>query len=604
MKEFSRRSFLTVSAAAACALVVSTGLEASDRHPNYRYKHRHPSISFEHGVASGDPLHDKVIIWTRITPNKPKRRIHLFYEVATDSDFNHITHRGRTITHKDQDYTVKIDLHNLQADQVYYYRFFAHGLFSPIGKTKTLPLSNPESVTLAVLSCANYPKGYFNVYKEASTFDQLDVVVHLGDYIYEYGMFDAQGTPEYATEDALAIGRELPAGSDTECLTLDDYRNRYALYRTDEGLQALHAKQPFILVWDDHEIANDAFKDGAANHDPLTEGDYNERRDAAMKAYFEWLPIRPVAAENYSEIYRSFDFGSLVSLHMLDTRHTGREKQLSYNNYFQVDPQTGALGLDAVRFTTDLTTPSRTLLGTDQLQWLQTQMASSNATWQVLGQQVLMGRMNLPAELLILIAQLDSGDPTVEAAAAAALNIAFAELGTIKYRMLVGDPSLTETEKARVTTVLPYNLDAWDGYFYERETVLNTAVALNKNLVVLSGDTHNAWASDLKTLNGVQAGVEFATAAVSSPGIEEYLRLTAQEAHSFEQLLTLLIDTLAYTNQNDRGFMTITFTQEEARTTWHYVDNSDSTTYEMLPFRQKSLAVKAGSSERSIIESL
>ena len=223
--------------------------------------------------------------------------------------------------------------------------------------------------------------------------------------------------------------------------------------------------------------------------------------------------------------------------------------------------------------------------------------------WQVLGQQVLMGRMQLPSELLILISQLEHPDIQVQAAAAAALNVAFAELGSIKYRMLVGDPTLTDSEKARVTTVLPYNLDAWDGYFYEREVLLNTAVSLNKNLVVLSGDTHNAWASDLKTHNGIQAGVEFATAAVSSPGIEEYLRLSTEGAHSFEQLLTLLMDTLVYTNQNDRGFMTVTFTQEEAISTWHYIDNNKSTTYESLTERQKSLTVKAGNGERKIIKS-
>ncbi len=594
MPHHCRRTFLKISAAAACTLVISKGLHA--KKPTHRFKYKGSSVRFDHGVASGDPLQDKVIIWTRVTPqkDKPKQRIHIFFELSDDPDFKRVLHQGRLFTTQDLDYTVKVDVHNLKPDQTYYYRFFSRGIFSPIGRTKTLPISTPQSISLAVVSCANYPKGYFNVYKEASTLDSIDAVLHLGDYIYEYGMFNADGTPAYATENAQAIGRALPEDNDQTCVSLEDYRKRYALYHTDEGLKALHAKFPFILVWDDHEVADDAYKEGALGHDEALHGNYRQRKEAAMQAYFEWLPIRPLSRGNYNEIYRSFDFGSLVSLHVLDTRHVGRDKQLDYADYFQFDPQTQSINIDVTRFIQDIHDPNRTLLGIDQKQWLQNQLSSSNATWQVLGQQVLMGRMKLPAELLILISQLDSNDPTVVEAVTDALNRAFSELATIKYRMLHGDPTLTEAEKQRVTHALPYNLDAWDGYAHDRNELMDTVKALNQNLIVLSGDTHNSWANHLKNDEEKAVGVEFATAAVTSPGIEAYLRLNVESAHAFEQLLTLLIDDLVYTNQNDRGFMTITFTEQEAKATWHYIDNNDSTTYASILAREKSFTVQSG----------
>lgn len=271
---------------------------------------------------------------------------------------------------------------------------------------------------------------------------------------------------------------------------------------------------------------------------------------------------------------------------MLDTRVIGRDKQLSYSDYFD-----SYGNFDSVTFSVDLTNTSRTMMGAEQLSWLQGKLASSTSNWQVLGQQVLMGKMFLPAELLTSISQLE-GELTTEQknSLLIQLNQQITELVTIKTRILSGDTTLTNEEKARVNTTLPYNLDAWDGYFYEREVLFGTVLSLNKNLVVLAGDTHNSWANELKDSNGNAVGVEFAVTSVTSPGMEDYAGLsTLETAVAFENAITLLIDDLKYTNLNQRGFMTLTFTSSEVNTTWYYIDNYDSTTYSLDTTRQKEL---------------
>jgi len=544
-------------------------------------------VEFLHGVASGDPLHDRVIIWTRATTDA--QSVELKYEVASDADFTNILHNGSETVSTETDYTLKVDVQNLQAANTYYYRFSSNGTTSATGKMKTLPQGATQRVKMALFSCANYTNGYFNVYSEAAKIADLDVTLHLGDYIYEHGMFEKDGvTPAYATQNANAIGRPLSADNDTEIYTLEDYRKRYALYRTDSGLQAIHAACPMIVVWDDHEIANDTYKDGAENHD-ASEGDFNARVEAALQAYFEWLPIRPITDKK--AIYRTFTFGDLLSLNMLETRIFGRDKQLSYGSYFTQD---GAFL--AENFQADIGSATRTMLGASQLSWLQEEFAASQTTWQVLGQQVLMGRMNLPSELLINISQLDYVSGDERAALLAQINSSLAELAELKYRVLQGDPSLSDAQKARVSTVLPYNLDAWDGYFVERETILATAKAYGKNLVVLAGDTHNSWANELKDMNAERVGVEFATASVTSPGMEGYLGIgSLEQAMQLEGAIELLVDDLKYCNLQDRGFVELLFTKEQVVASWRYVSNYDDTTYTTNSSRGKSLKSLVGS---------
>ena len=557
-RNFSRRDFLALSAKGVGAAVLSYGLMgcSSDNDDNT------VAADFLHGVASGDPTQDAVIIWTRVTP-QTAGDVRVSWQVSRDGAFSDLVTTGEMVTNAERDYTVKVDAMGLESGSRYFYRFMTGDKTSTVGMTKTLPEGAVDSVKLAVMSCANFPAGYFNVYELAAQRDDLDAMLHLGDYIYEYGRGG------YASEHAAELGREvLPAG---ELLSLSDYRTRYGQYRGDASLQKLHAKLPFITVWDDHEVANDTWKDGAENHNQ-GEGDFDARKQAALQAYFEWLPIRPWREGNHEEIYRSFSFGDLLDLHMLDTRVLARDKQLDYGNY--LDPATGAF--NDQQFLADVTDTQRTLLGQTQLLWLQGKLLQSSAKWQLLGQQILMGRMMLPAAI-----------------ATQQLSIPqFAELAALAQlaaRAQAGDPTLTQAEltylaanQAKLTPEvlallqlpsIPYNLDAWDGYAYEREVVLATARASGKNLVVIAGDTHNAWANDLKDKDGNMVGVEFATSSVSSPGLEYYLNLPSEQIPATEAAVVGLVDDLKYANLLNRGYMTLTFSSEEVVSEWFYVDS-------------------------------
>lgn len=539
-------------------------------------------VSFDHGVASGDPLADRIIVWTRVTPQASQERVRVRVEVASDEKFKSLVHSSVETATAESDYTVKIDVKGLSAGTVYYYRFRSGKATSAIGRTKTLPEGDVDSVRLAVFSCANYPTshgGYFNVYGHAATVAEVDAVVHLGDYIYEYGK-----KPGPEADNSEETGRDLPEYSDKEILTLDDYRKRYALYRTDPQLQALHAAHPFITVWDDHEVANDAYMSGAQNHDE-SEGSFDARKMAALQAYYEWMPVRPANRNDSGQIYRSFSFGNLVELFMLDTRLFGREKQLSYKDYF--DPDTG---FNAQRFRGDISSPDRRLLGRDQLAWIKGELSSSTTTWQVLGQQVLMGRMNIPAEIIP-----DLGDRTP--AVASLID----RLTEIKERVQREDPSVTQDERDRINTVLPYNLDAWDGYPAEREALLGTAYGADKNLVVLAGDTHNGWANNLKDANGNQVGVEFAAASVSSGGLETYLKLRPEQAGEFARDLEVLVDDLVYSNTKDRGYMVVSFTPKRAQARWIYVDTVKRPEFSEKTSASRILKVLPGAGNRKVV---
>ena len=529
---------------------------------------------FLHGVASGDPLQDKVILWTRLTPVDLGGRLKVTWEIATDNQFKQNLKTGMVETSKADDFTVKVDATGLQANTIYYYRFRFGNKISSVGQTKTLPIST-NKVSFAVCSCSNYPAGYFYVYREMAKQD-VDVIIHLGDYIYEYG---ADG---YATEDAAKLGRTLPSDNNKEIIKLDDYRKRYALYRQDKDLQAAHQRHPFIVIWDDHELANDTWRDGAENYQD-NEGAFSDRKLAALQAYFEWMPIRPVSSTDHLNIYRQFNFGSLVELTMLDTRIIARDKQLEYTDYM------AATGLDAQKFQADLTDSKRTLMGYTQRDWLVAKLKKSTATWNVIGQQVLMSKMWIPAELLLSLGQITSGGASADTLVK--MNAQIAELVTLKLRLEQSDPTLTAQEKARVTTVVPYNLDAWDGYYAERETVYENLASLNKKVIVLAGDTHNAWASYLYSQKGQYVGVELATSSVSSPGLEKYLSIPMAQLQQFEFAFTTLIDELAYCNLNQRGYLVVTLDDKQVQSDWIFVDSIKSAEYKVDSSRQYQLVL-------------
>lgn len=477
------------------------------------------SSVFKHGIASGDPLSDRVIIWTRVTASAPGT-LNVDWEVASDEGFGIIVARGTTSTGPERDYTVKVDAFGLQPASTYFYRFAVGSDRSPVGRTKTLPVGGVSQAKLAVVSCSNFPSGYFNVYAEIAKRADIDLVLHLGDYIYEFGRVG------YASQLAIAIDRV--SDPDHELLTLTDYRLRHAQYRTDNDLRALNARLPMIVVWDDHDVADNAWLGGAENHDETTEGSFAARRAAAVQAFHEWLPTRLPDPANPLRIYRSFDFGTLASMHMLDTRLVGRDKQVTLSQYLAGEAAA----------------PTRQLLGQPQVDWLAGRIAASPCTWQVLGQQVLMMRMTIP----LSIATNFSVESVTEYLAALALP----------------ESARSESQRALVAQQkVPYNLDAWDGYPAARDAVLAMARNQGKNLISLAGDTHNAWAGNLTDPSGQRVGVEFGTSSVSSPGFERALPLIASNllADAFRRT----VDDLRYAETSKRGYAVLTLTTGEAR---------------------------------------
>lgn len=513
-----------------------------------------PMVNFDFGVASGDPLSDSVILWTHAKYQDLSDAVPLTWQVASDLEFTKIVVFGTGQASADSGYTFKVDAKGLLPNQTYFYRFTAGKHISPIGKTKTLPTGSVNEVKLAVLSCSNYPAGFFNVYSEVAKSD-VDLAIHLGDYIYEYA---ATG---YASEKAASLGRtSVPAN---EILTLSDYRMRHAQYKSDADSKQFHASKPLIAVWDDHEFANDAYKDGAENHTTATEGSFAARKAAAMQAYHEWMPIRTGADK--SKIYRSFNFGNLISLHMLDTRSVGRDQQVDIADLVNPAKQATALAT--------LSSPSRQLLGVEQVQWLQTQMASSTATWQILGQQVLMARIEFP---LTILQALNPSDTSAQAQIAG--QKAITDYLTAKAKQAQSYP-LTAIESALLSQPkLGYNLDAWDGYPAAREIVLATAAQLKKRLLVLAGDTHNAWHSDLTLMSGQKVGEEFATSSVSSPGLEAYLSLPpAQVKAIFEGV----VKDLKWMDSSRRGYLKLTVNANQVQGEWFFIDTITSKSYKV-----------------------
>ncbi|MCG6488907.1 alkaline phosphatase D family protein [Vibrio parahaemolyticus] len=548
----SRRDFMKVVSSTA----VATGLIGCGSDDNESV-----AVSFVHGVASGDPTQTQVIIWTRVTT--AASYVDVSWQVASDMEFLNVVQSGVFTTDTGRDFTVKVDVQNLNANSQYYYRFIVGEMMSEVGQTQTLPEDGVDKASMAVVSCANYPAGYFHVYREILNQHEqspFDVVLHLGDYIYEYG---AGG---YASEDAAALGREPSKGA--ECITLDDYRKRYAQYRQDADLQALHAKLPMIAVWDDHELANDTWKNGAENHQD-DEGSFIDRRAAAAAAWTEWLPVRENTFSNML-IYRQFSFGNLVNLMMLDTRLVGRDKPL---DYFSLSaPTMEAIGgLVAQSRSAD-----RELLGTEQLAWLMNEFNTHDAKWNVLGQQVLMSRMELPSSVMTAMFQLFTSTEEKKTEALLAVNTAITGY--------LADPSADPIS-------LPYNLDAWDGYYVEREKVYQLAKASSGNFVCLAGDTHNAWASELKDVSNNPIGVEFATSSVSSPGLEEYLALDPVAIAQMEYTLPHLVSELQWADIKQRGFMRVTFTADAAQSTWYLVSTIKDKKYQV---RTKSASTTNG----------
>lgn len=333
--------------------VISAG--AQSNHNDMQRLDFEPHLApFYHGVASGDPLPDAVIIWTRVTTEEPS--VTVSWMMATDTLFTNVVQSGTASTTATKDYTVKVDVGGLQPATYYYYQFELDGRKSLIGRTKTAPAGDNTHVRFALVSCANFENGYFNAYEHIAFRNDIDAVLHVGDYIYEYAVGGLPGSMA-----------ERPSEPSNEIITLQDYRVRYSHYHLDAQLRAVHQQYPFITVWDDHETANNSWFGGAENHTSSTEGDWFVRKNNGKQAYFEWLPVRESAVDSF-RAYRKFNYGNLADILVLDTRLEGREEQGGVNNQ----------------------DTNRTLLGHEQFQWLIANLDDTIAQWKMLAQQVMM----------------------------------------------------------------------------------------------------------------------------------------------------------------------------------------------------------------------
>jgi alkaline phosphatase D len=436
---------------------------------------------FFHGVASGDPLADRVIIWTRVTPERDGDVV-VRWSVATDTAFRNTVRSGSFTTNANRDYTVKIDVTGLEADRTYYYAFNALGANSLIGRTKTLPAPTAAvpQARFAFVSCSSYPHGFFNGYGRIADRNDLDGVLHLGDYIYEYGM----GTTEYGAITGLQLGRASEPRN--EIITLADYRTRYGLYRLDPDLRRFHQQQAMIHVWDDHESANDSYVDGAENHTAATEGSWAARKAVSKRVYYEWMPTRETAD---TSIYRRFAVGNLVDVFMLDTRLEGRQRQIS-----PVGPDSTRASRQAA-----INDTNRTLLGARQFNWLTQGLQTSRAQWKLLGNQVMFTPVTVDSLNLSLVRQ-------------------FAP------QFLPSAPLILQTLQDA------FYGDVWSNYPAERAKIVNFLTANNiRNTVIATGDFHTTFSFDV-TLNprtyNRQTGagsvaVEFMCPSISAANFDE-----------------------------------------------------------------------------------
>ncbi|HEY8618173.1 alkaline phosphatase D family protein [Phenylobacterium sp.] len=474
-------------------------------------------LAFRHGVASGDPLQDRVVIWTRIsgaTGQTPYR-----WRLGDRS--------GEGVTGPERDHTVKVDVTGLQPGQEYRFTFEAGGVRSPEGRTKTLPAGATRDVVLAVASCTLFPNGYFNAYRAIADLPRVDAVLHLGDYIYEYG-----GRDSYGMRSPVASLR--PHEPDREIVSLADYRARHAQYKSDPDLQAAHARAPWIVAWDDHETANDSFSGGAENHTAASEGDWNARKAAALKAYFEWMPIRdPAPGQDFVQASsRAFRFGDLAQLIMIETRLAARDKQLTHKS----DLFPGGR-LDLEGFRRKLRDPARRMMGPAQEAWIAQELAASvNAghAWQVIGNQVVMARVD--------------GSPNKVLKPAEAAKIS----PSAKRRF---------DERAEIAALgVPVALDMWDGYPLDRERLYGLFRQAKARPVVLSGDSHSFWANELHDDSGRRVACEFGTTSITSPGAGELA-----PGLDWGEVVARANKEVRYNNQTAHGFVLLTLTRNEAR---------------------------------------
>lgn len=498
--------------------------------------------AFSHGVASGDPFTTSVVLWTRITP-ETDGDIDVIWEVSQNSDFAELSASGRLTTTMARDYCIKVIPENLTPGQDYVFRFRVGEVVSDIGRTRTLPDGETDELRFAIVSCANWQHGYFNTYdaiaKRAAD-APYDALIHLGDYYYEYGALETPRLPDRIHEPAHEI------------VELEDYRKRHAQYRSDTALQAVTAAMPMIAVWDDHETTNDSWKSGAQNHQAETEGNWENRKQAALRAYYEWMPIRePRIGKVRSDIYRNFRFGDLANLTCVETRLTARAEPIIVESY--IDEISAEGGADKFRKEV-LYAEDREMFGADQQDFILDALSQSKAdgvTWRLLANQVIMGRLLTP-----------DFSPYIDEVALARIEVDWPEVRDF----------LTLSKHN-----MPLYPDSWDGYPVARENFYAALEAAGLNdMLVLTGDAHEFWVNDLTSEAGTKVGLELVTSSVSSETLTAYL---GDGTADHNLLVTQENEDARYYNATRSGFIDLTLNTKTARVVMMNVDTVLSRDY-------------------------
>lgn len=509
---------------------------------------------FAHGVASGDPDASSVVLWTRVSGYTGP--VGVDWQVSPNADFSRIESRGSFTTSAARDYTVKVVADGLRAGQRYYYRFSIGAVESATGQTLTLPTGRVDELTLAVASCSNYQFGFFNVYEAIAEDDDVDIVVHLGDYLYEYDI-DTYGGP---------IGQRIGRSHEPahEMVSLTDYRQRHAQYKTDPGSQAMLARHPLVATWDDHESTNNPWSGGAQNHQP-DEGSWEARREASLQAYYEWMPVRdPQPGGSRAKLWRHYAYGNLASIITLESRHTGRSEQINIGDYR--DELTDAAAAQTF-YDNVVGDPERRMLSAELETFVGDSLRASvdaERPWRIIANQTILARVVAP--------QL-STDP-VFAAARETMNDSALRL----LDMLSGFGDLQ----------LAGNMDAWDGYPAARQRLYALAEAAGaRDLLVITGDTHTFWQNRLFDTQGRRFGIELGTSAITSP--RGFYELGDEATRRFDELTAANNESVDWVDGSSRGYIRLRLGRRRAVADYIGVSDIESRNYAVRTLRTISI---------------
>ena len=567
--EVSRRALLAAMAGGAAFMTVPSSLLAQIAPVN---------PTFRHGVASGDPDATSVVLWTRVNVDGAAQGI---WELSETPDFAQVLKTGAFTTDADRAHTVKVHARDLTPGGIYYYRFRLGDAVSPTGRARTLPEGKLDRLGIALASCSNFAFGYFNAYDAIARDAAVDFVLHTGDYIYEYGGKDGWGA-----DIARKIGRvQAPLH---EIVSLADYRTRHAQYKTDAGSQAMHANHTLLACWDDHESANNPWTGGAENHQPATEGDWAARRAASIQAYFEWMPVREPEwlekkGRTRAQFWRQYSFGDLALLHTLETRHTGRARQIDYLDH--AEAITDRASAEAFRKAV-LGAPNRPILSAELEADLEAALSRSVAQgqpWRIIGCPMVIARVDVPDVVKLGIVP----DPSAKLAAAKSKE---------ELARLAADPAVALAWKGRYN--LPDYTDAWGGYPWARERLYDLSRRAGAgDLVFLSGDSHSFWANRLADDAGQSAGIEFGTAGISSPGDFVGSGFDDATARALDKAYAEHIPEVAWTNNMHQGYVRLEFGRGSGVATFIAVDTVLSPDYSVSVLRRVPFGRRNGKVE-------